>query len=235
MTSAEMQETFLILYDKITNFSAPGYEEDEISTFLTKAQERVFYSYYHTLGNKFQEGFESTEARRKELASLVEGITLTVPSANQANVLPNGVFFDLPQDCLFAISEEVTLASDDNCIDGKRVRVKPITHDQYSINVKNPFKYPDENLVWRLDYNDNRHELITMQGATVSEYHLRYIKKLTPIITGAFTFRGFTGPLNPILMEFLHERIVDEAVKVATSTTEPQNYEIKALEQKQGE
>lgn len=235
MTSAEMQEMFLVLYDKITNFSAPGYEDDEISMFLTKAQERIFYNYYNVLGNKFQIGFEASEARRKELANLVEGITLTVPSANQANALPNGVFFDLPEDCLFSISEEITLNSKDICLNNKRIRIKPMSHDEYSINIKNPFKRPDKDLAWRLDYNDNRHEIIVPQGTTVGAYHLRYIKRLTPIITGAFTLRGILGPLDSILDEFLHERIIDEAVKMASAVTDPQNYEIKTLEQKQGE
>ena len=58
MTSAEMQEEFLILYDKITNFDAPGYEDDEISRFLTKAQERLVLHIMNPLGNKYVTGFE---------------------------------------------------------------------------------------------------------------------------------------------------------------------------------
>jgi hypothetical protein len=235
MTSIEMQERFLILYDKVTNFDAPGYEDEEISILLTKAQERVFSTYYNILGNKFQEGFEATEARRKELKELVVGTALTVPSASQANVLPNGVFFDLPSDCLFAISEEVTLASFNPCLAGKRVRVRPITHDEYSININNPFKKPDGDIVWRLDYSGGKHELITVSGTTIATYHLRYVKRLTPIITGAFTIEGVAGPANSPLDKFLHERIIDEAVKIATAVTDPQQYQIKTLEQKEGE
>lgn len=234
MTSLEQQERFLLLYDKVTNFDAPGYEDEEITAILTKAQERVFFNYYHTLGNKYQEGFEATEARRKDLKELVKGVTLNTPITTSEN-LPNGVFFTLPQDCLFAISEEVTLVSSDPCYNNKRIRIKPITHDEYSINKHNPFKNPDENIAWRLDYQNQRHEIITAPNTTVGEYHLRYIKRLNPIITGAFTFEGVAGPLDCELDPILHERIVDEAVRIATAVTDPQQYQIKTIEQKEGE
>lgn len=235
MTSVEMQERFLISYDKITNFDAPGYEDEEISILLTKAQERVFYSYYNVLGNKTGEGFESTEARRKELSRLVTGVVITIPSVSQTGAMPNGVFFDLPDDCLFAITEEITLSSEDPCLEGKRIRVKPIRHDAYSINVNNPFKKPDDDLAWRLDYSNNRHEIITKPGVGISAYHVRYIKRLTPIITGAFSIEGVAGPLDSLLDKFLHERIIDEAVKTAAGITDPQSYQIKMQEQKESE
>lgn len=234
MTSLEQQERFLLLYDKVTNFDAPGYEDEEISAILTKAQERVFFNYYHTLGNKFQEGFEATEARRKDLKELVKGVALNTPATTPEN-LPNGVFFALPQDHLFTISEEITLVSNDPCLNGKRIRVKPITHDEYSINKHNPFKKPDDNIAWRLDYQNQRHEIITGSNYTVGEYHIRYIKRLNPIITGAFMFEGLMGPLDCELDAIVHERIVDEAVRIATAVTDPQQYQIKTIEQKEGE
>ena len=115
MTSQEMQNEFLILYDKVTNFDAPGYTEEEVSIFLTKAQERVFFSLYHPLKNKVREGFEETELRRKDLKELVTGVVITTPSTSQVGVRPNGVFYDLPSDCLYLISEEVITSSQDTC------------------------------------------------------------------------------------------------------------------------
>lgn len=238
MTSQEMKQEFLVLYDKITNFDAPGYSDLEISIFLTKGQERTFFSFYNPLGNLFREGFEETEARRKDLKELVKGITLTATSisTSQVGVLPNGVFYDLPGDCLYAISEEITTASSDSCKNGKRLRVKPITHDEYSINLKNPFKKPNINsYIWRLDYQTNRHELVTDGSFTVSEYHLRYIQKLSPIIVGVNTVDGTLGPQNCILNVITHRRIIEEAVKIATGITDPELYQIKTIEQKEGE
>ena len=232
MDNLEMKTEFLILYDKITNFEAAGYEDIEISRILTKAQERIFLSRYNPLSNRTKAGFENTEARRKEIQELVKGVTITAPSSVQTEALPNGVFYDLPTDCLFAISEEITAVSTDTCIDGKRIRVKPVTHDEYSINVENPFKKPNAlRAIWRLDYQGHKHELITDGNFTVGKYHLRYIKALSPIIIGTETVDGATGPLNCELNSILHRVIIDEAVKIATGITDPAMYQIKTIEQ----
>jgi len=86
MTASEMSYEFKILYDKITNFDAPGYEPEEISRLLTKAQERVVFDCYNPLGNKYKQGFEDTEARRRDLRALVIGTTLSTPSTDQPNI-----------------------------------------------------------------------------------------------------------------------------------------------------
>lgn len=231
-----MKQEFLILYDKITNFDAPGYEDVEISVFLTKAQERVVLSHIRSLGNKYQEGFEESEIRRKELNELVRGVTITTPSATQTNSLPNGVFYDLPDDFLFAISEEITTASTDSCKNGVRLMVKPTTHDELVINTRNPFKKPSIlRYAWRVDYSDGKHELITDASFSVAEYHLRYLKTLRPIVIGANTVDGAAGPLDCELNNILHKRIIDEAVKIATGITDPEKYQIKNIEQQAGE
>ena len=236
MTNQEMEQEFLILYDKITNFDAPGYTSLEISVFLTKAQERVVLSHIRSLGNKYQEGFEESEIRRKELSELVRGVTITVPATDQTNSLPNGSFYDLPADFLFAISEEVTTASAEECKDGVRLMVKPTTHDELAINLKNPFKKPSiSRYVWRLDYSGTKHELITDASFSVAEYHLRYLKTLTPIVVGTGTVDGAAGPLDCELHDILHKRIIDEAVKIATGITDPEKYQVKNIEQQAGE
>ncbi len=238
MTAIEMQKEFLILYDKITNFDAPGYTTEEISRFLSKAQERVVLDRYNPLGNKFHEGFEETEARRKDLQELVKGPTVALtPSVSQTNVHPNGQFWDLPTDCLYIISEEIITASSDSCKNNKRIMVKPITHDYYTINIKNPFKKPNiNNYVWRLDYQNRRHELITDGTFTIQSYIPRYIKTLTPIIIdNTITIDGIVGPQNCQLNTIIHRSIVDEAVKIATGITDPQLYQIKNKEQQDGE
>lgn len=239
MTAQEMKRSFLVLYDKITNFAAPGYLDSEISLFLTKAQERLVLYYYRPNANKYNDGFEETEQRRKELSNLLESNTNVTVSASQVGILPNGKFFDCPADLLYSTSEEVTIASSNSCINGKRIDVKPITHDEYTANKRNPFKRPFANsnrgLVWRVDYNTQRHELITDGTFTISNYHLRYIKKPQPIIIDASVINGVAGPLNCTLNDILHERIIDEAVKIATGVTEPQNYQIKVAEKQSGE
>lgn len=225
MTAAEMKEDFLILYDKITNFDAPGYEDDEISSFLSRAQERTILHIINPLGNKYQAGFELTEKRKKDLSELVSnGVLIT--SVSTPDNKPNGAFFDLPGNFLYAISEEATISSTDPCYDGKRILVKPITHDLYAKNIKNPFKKPYGELIWRLDYsraavgtNPKRHELITDTPSTVTQYHLRYIRRPVDI--------DITAGTDCELDEITHRQIVDEAVAIATGVTNPVSYQVR--------
>jgi hypothetical protein len=64
LTAQQMKDNFLVLYDKVTNFAAPGYEDNEISLFLTSAQDQLVKRYYNYKGNKYREGFEESEKRR---------------------------------------------------------------------------------------------------------------------------------------------------------------------------
>jgi hypothetical protein len=218
MTANEMSFEFKVGYDKITNFDAPGYEDEEISLLLNKAQERFFLQTYAAT-NKFKEGFEETEKRRKDLSELIANATISVASATQTGSLPNGTLYDLPTNFLYAIKEEVTISSEDECDNGKRIKVKPITHDEYTINIDNPFKQPDNELVWRLDYsrtvdnvNPKRHELITDGSYTISAYHLRYLRRLPNIVVDEAIP---ANQVNCILDEITHRRIVDLAIEIA--------------------
>lgn len=244
MTATEMEQEFLILYDKITNFDAPGYTSNEISRFLTRAQERVVLQRINSLGNKYRKGYEASEKRRKDLSELDADVELLVAnqSAVQTGVKPNGVFYDLPSDFLFATSEEVTITSTDSCINGTRIEVKPVTNDEYSKNVRNPYKKPYSKLVWRMEQSkvtpntgSKRHELITDGSFTIDKYHLSYIRILKPIISDASTIEGQAGPLNCELNSIIHREIIDEAVKIAVGITDPQMYQLKLAERNSAE
>lgn len=258
MTAAEMQEEFLILYDKITNFDAPGYTDEEISRFLSRAQERFVLHVYNPMANKYITGFEGTEKRRKDLSSLVRDVDLTAaptapipdvtPVDRQAGSKADGTFFELPVDFLFTIQEEAEVSSTDSCYDNKKgIEVKPITHDYYLKNKKNPYKKPYGELIWRLDFNTldivddsgpttvtttvKRHELITDTATTVDTYNVRYIKKPVPIITEAtVTIEGVTGVSNCELDAITHRAIVDEAVAIAAGITNPETFQIRRME-----
>jgi hypothetical protein len=239
MTAAEMREEFLILYDKITNFDAPGYEDDEISRFLSRAQERLVLHLYNPLSNKFITGFEGSEKRRKDLSELMRNANLTQAnvSATQTGVKPNGQFFDLPSDFLYAVSEEVLTASTTACFNGNTIEVKPIAHDEYTKNIKSPFKKPYKDLVWRMDFsratvgaNPKRHELITDGTYTVATYSLRYLRRPQPIIAGSGPIEGLAGPLNCELDEITHRAIIDEAVAIASGVTTPELWQLKRAE-----
>ena len=235
MDAAEMQEEFLILYDKITNFDAPGYTDEEISRFLSRAQERFVLHVYNPMGNKYVTGFEETEKRRKDLSELVRDVELA-PATLQTDSKEDGAFFELPADFLYTIQEEANISSTDSCYNGKTgIEVKPITHDYYLKNKKNPYKKPYGELIWRLDFSSNgtakRHELITDTATTVTKYNVRYIKKPTPIITeGTVTIEDVTGVKNCELHPITHRAIVDEAVAIAAGITNPETFQIRKME-----
>ena len=227
MTAAEFKIQFLIFYDKIAGSSAPPYEDSEIESFLNKAQLQYVKSHYDFKKNRSKEGVEETEKRRKDLAELIRNANPTI-SQNQSGVNPNGIFYDLPPDLMYTLKEEVSITSENDCIDGKRIPVKPVTHDEYNAYIYNPFKKPDDTLVWRMDFSPyqsiiKRHELITDGTYTVSKYHLRYLKTPKEI--------SITNNITSELNSNIHEEIVDIAVRMATAITSPSEYQIKTAEQ----
>ena len=137
LTATDMKNNFLVLYDKVTNFAAAGYEDSEISFFLTKAQDQIVKRYYNYKGNKYKEGFEETEKRRKDLAELIRHSDIDCDIAvlgPQTGASANGIFVDLPEKYLYTLREEVTIkdAVDSCYADGTLLEVKPVTHDEYT-------------------------------------------------------------------------------------------------------
>ena len=174
LTSNQMASQFDIQYDLITNLEAPGYNNAEKSFFLSKAQENLIKRKYHPSGNKYGEGFEETEKRRKDLSELTENVLLLaftgatalgVTGAREAFTgsynLPNGTFWKLPADFMWSLSEsaDLTLSSTNElytCTGTPYVRtntkVLPKTHDEYQADVRNPYAKPYYDLVWRMDF-----------------------------------------------------------------------------------
>src|SRR3990167_8018968 len=113
MTSAEMKLQFLVEYDRVASLSAPGYDDFEISSFLTNAQKVYIDKKYDSLINKTGDGIDGSEKRRRELSELLSdaidggGGLQTSVSSNQNGVHVNGVFFDIPDDVLYIIEEYV--------------------------------------------------------------------------------------------------------------------------------
>jgi hypothetical protein len=223
MTSIEMKKEFLIGYDKVANLEAPGYEDSEISYFLTKAQENFILSYINP-DNKYRESFEETEKTKKYFSNLVQpsvnnsGTIKTSVSTNQLGKIDdNSVIYDLPSDHWLTIAEWAI--TNDAC----RIRkdVEPITHDEYNANAYNPFKKPNSRRIWRLDLTTvngrNRHELIKGDNYTITEYHVRYIKKPNQIVVDSV---NTSNNIDCELHESAHRRIVDEAIKLALETSE---------------
>lgn len=72
-----MKFNFQLKFDSLFEFSAPSYDDRQISYLLTEAQFRVFIKRYNPLGNKYQKGFEADEQRRRDLEQLIKPATIS--------------------------------------------------------------------------------------------------------------------------------------------------------------
>jgi len=236
-------------------YAAPQYDDRQISAILTKAQLRVFKRRFMPTDNRFGQGFENTEERRRDLEQFIKQEAPTI-STTQVGVHPSGVFYDMPEDFLYAVEESlITVESTPN-----EVTVVPIRHDEYRANIHNPYKRPYANLAWRMDYarethstgdttaTEKRAEIIvrldydtaTYTGSEavvdpadyVSSYRLRYVQTPPDIVCDEVTP---ANQVHCILDATLHDEIVDEAVKIATAATQPQEYNVSQAEQTSGE
>ena len=109
MTANTMANELELALDRSDSFGSPGYEDFELTSVLTEAQESYIKRFISQLNNRKQQGFQETEVRNQGLSALIrKGATLTV-SAVQTDVLSNGVFYDLPTDFMYTIYEEATI------------------------------------------------------------------------------------------------------------------------------
>lgn len=244
MNANEMKYAFLLRYDKIDSLSSPGFDDREVADFLNQAQDRKFLRKYIPEGNKYIQGFEMSEKRRRDLTELVTTVTLTSTnnSSSQTGAHNNGTLIDLPDDFLYAIEEHITFSGST-----EPIPVMPIEHDYYIANIRNPYKRPYKNLVWRMNIARNTHgtgeetggnapsakriELIT-DGTTYDSYFIRYLKEPRRIVVDEVT------PANQVscqLDDSIHNEIVDEAVRIAVAITQPELTQIKISESESDE
>tara|TARA_R100001463_G_scaffold26997_7_gene62888 strand:+ start:11249 stop:11980 length:732 start_codon:yes stop_codon:yes gene_type:complete len=220
MTPTEFREYILVTYDSIANFAAPGYEDADINIFVNAAQEDYVKSMYSDISNLGRIGFEETEKRSKDLSELkrFEDITPFISPANHGS---DSLFVELPDNYLLTVNEEATISfTSCGATASERVPVKPIREDYYNANVKNPYKRPDNGLVWRIDASrtdttlpvtstKKRHELVLGTGSTFNTYHLSYIKYPKSIdVSDTTNLVGFCE-LDPST----HRAIADMAVQ----------------------
>ncbi len=227
MTTTEFSNEFDILYDNVATKGAPGLDLYEKSVFLTNAQLEIVKNRY--MGqNKYQAGFDGNEKRRIDLKELIrnyETSTLITSTIGLSNL---SKFYGLPNDLFLVVQEQVTFESTtDDCINDKVVKVVPKTYDEYNVQIRNPFKKPSDELVWKLDYSKQNNignvELISKHD--IKKYQMRYLKFPNPIILTSLTTGDFVGMELSInnqtteqtseLDESIHDEILNRAVELA--------------------
>ncbi len=226
MTITEFSNEFDIHYDNIATKGAPGLDLYEKSVYLTRAQLEIVKRHYGR-GNKYQTGFEQTEKRRVDLKELIKNYITFTPVASTDGISPDSKFYNIPNELMFIIQEDAVISSTDTCLNGKLLEVIPKTHDEFNRQRKSPFKKPNDNKAWRMDYsrqNGNKNvEIISPHD--LQYYKCRYLKYPSPIIltdlsAGDFlgeglTIEGLTQPQTSELDQELHPEIVALAVELA--------------------
>lgn len=232
MTRAEMHSEFKFLMDKADSSAAPIFLDTEIDRLLNIAVEK-FVSKRAFGNNPRRTGFEEDQKRRDDLRNLIKqaDIGLDAYSSIEGSELPgeplysnkpNSAFITLPSDYRHTINEECTLKG------GKRVGVKPITHDRYNKIIDDPFHSPDGNVIYRLDAGEDKFELLYAQGQDISKYLLRYIKN--PDVIGASNGAGSEEVKGCNLANHTHREIVRMAVVDALETVEQPRYQSSKIE-----
>lgn len=199
----------------------PVFNEYEKSLFLTLAQEKLAISIYNGTF-KGGEAFENTEEIRRYLSN--NNNTKILQEINDSNALDIDssliiTKYKLPDDVMFITYEEAKINSD-GCLNNKVISVIPVSQDQLYKQARNPFRGPNDNRALRLDTSDNTVELVSKYK--LSQYQIRYIKKLSPIVLedlpNGLTINGFNKATECKLHESLHQQILGLAVTTALST-----------------
>ena len=193
-------------------------DEYEKSLFLTNAQEEIALSLYNGRNSSLL-SFEETEELRRYLSNLIREAELKPLSSSSGK--PIGIdskskFFTLPEDLWF-ITYESVLLEEGKCENHTTMEVVPVRQDEYHKIKKNPFRGANDRRALRLDLSEGNVEIVCKYP--VSEYYIRYLKQLKPIILTQLDddtqLRGETSPMTSELPESLHLRILNRAVEMA--------------------
>ena len=138
---------------------------------------------------------------------------------------------------MYIVLESVTLGGTNSCLNGKKIKVKPITHDEFQVDIDNPFKKPNLRKAWRMDltrYGASKQQAELFAIDTISEYHVRYVRKPKPIILADFeedddisgmnlSIDGYNTRKDCELNTEVHRDILIRAVDLAVLTARENN------------
>jgi hypothetical protein len=233
MTTLEFSNEFDIYYNSIATNAAPGVDLYEKSVYLTKAQLEIVKNYFNPRGNKYQTGFEGSSKRRNDLNELLKGTVSTIEIDSTNGISNDSQFFRIENETFLIIQEQAKVSSADKCVDGKYIKVVPKTHDEYEDQINNPFKKPNDKVIWRLDYYSQQggsKNIELIPAYTVTEYKYRYISYPEPIVLTdldtAFSGEGLSvdgvsTEQTCKLSKSIHREILDRAVELALSDYDP--------------
>jgi len=240
-----MKYEFVVGYDRITNFDAPGVEPREVSTFLTKAQEQLVLDILEN--NSYIEFNKRTVDVLKTKAEVLAATMAAGPYTNS-------FWATLPSTAMQVVNERATLTpTASHFYTGQvftDVRVKPVDDDYYHANIKNPFKKPTHELVWRLDYGSSgtsKLAYVIEANEVLTSVQIHYYTKPAPIIVldtnyaAGETMEGIdlnashtAADLDCVLNKITHREIVARAVKLAYAALQDEKgFQISSVQEQQ--
>ncbi len=226
MTASEFREEFNLRYNNALE-GAPGLDTYEISSYLTIAQEQLVKNYYDVSKNP-SSSFEANEKARRVLNELVKDEKITSQVSSNRGLVDESKFFELSNDAMYIVLETMTIKSSNSIYSGKVVKVLPITHDEFMISYRNPFRKPNVNKAWRVDVSkeNSKTTVEIVSSEDIETYNVRYVSFPTPIIVEdldnasdtaglGLTIDGQTGQATSKLAHIAHREIINIAVENA--------------------
>lgn len=236
-SAAELNDLFDLLYNNLANDGASNIDMFEKSMLLTKAQEEVVYNHLQALGNKYQQGAESSDKRMLELAPLLDVWSSDVGTISNYAFNSQAYRFEFYMQNKFFIKvlNEIVLfdASKEN-VDNIYRQVLPISYGEYERYSSKPGGEPLKNQVWKVsteEYNSiqqNTYFFVFNQNDIENyvdkpnNYTLKIMvkgyRKPTPIILepldGNLTIDG-ESQQQDFFLPMLKNEIVQRAVEIA--------------------
>ena len=236
MTFSEMLLEAELLYESLNSSEAPGFTQEEWGRLFTIGQRKVVL-------NILKEGINKNTFNQMALGALVQKDSFfAVDMEYDAHFKnTNGTFAKRLKSTsafeakyFWILDEYVTTAT------GTNIPINRITYDFYRLNLKNPFKKPDEDEgYWLLQYNvglptastDVTQVIITDGTALVGYYIIGVFHPDNYPIVSGIVYPTTSGTQASCLNPSIHYRIVEEAVTLARmSVVDQAGYQLAVTE-----
>lgn len=208
MTTQEFSNTFDTLlsshrdikdFGKTQSYYSLELDEYEKSVLLTQAQDIIVKSYFDRTLNAQGQGFDDSERRQIDFSEL---ISVKAPAKNEGEDAvkydDRSILFDMPKDILFMLNEKVITKVDEK--PSNSYIVVPLGYKEYDRLMSKAYAQPLKKQCWRLFQNpsgvDLASELIPIQGTTIDEYKIRYVRRPKPIILTNLAGGEYSGGLD---------------------------------------
>lgn len=218
MTGPEAKEAFLIYYDRVTSFAAPGYEDEEIYQFLSDAQLEFVKERTFGLSN-LPPKFDENEKRVADLFPLIE--TSSIITTSSAVAYGNAYSVQKSDSGLtrplytFRVEARLTRSGYPEIATLSLVECERISNKNAAKFRSNTFNKP--HFVKPKWYETNKYYIVIADAYTTSLTGLmiNYVKNPYPISADSAEYNGTYTSQFMNLHESTHKEIVDLAVKNA--------------------